>query len=85
MFPFIAEQACQPKLEADLATFRLNLQDIYQCMVTKVLDKATVSIFTLSATFYNYSNATSKCEIGNFSKIFLFEILNSQDSHFDQV
>ena len=43
MSPFIAVQACQPKLEADLATFRLNLQDIYQCMVTKVLDKATVS------------------------------------------
>merc|ERR1711988_576908 len=34
-------QACQPELEADMATFRLNLQDIYQCMVTKVLDKAT--------------------------------------------
>merc|ERR1712223_1941864 len=34
-------EACQPELEADRATFRLNLQDIYQCMVTKVLDKAT--------------------------------------------
>ena len=48
MSPFIAVQACQPELEADMATFRLNLQDIYQCMVTKVLDKATVSIFTLT-------------------------------------
>merc|ERR1712223_284177 len=34
-------EACQPEVEADRATFRLNLQDIYQCMVTKVLDKAT--------------------------------------------
>ena len=29
MSPFIAVQACQPELEADMATFRLNLQDIY--------------------------------------------------------
>jgi len=34
-------EACQPQIEGDQATFRLNLQDIYQCMVTKVLDKAT--------------------------------------------
>ena len=60
MSPFIAVQACQPELEADMATFRLNLQDIYQCMVTKVLDKATVRIYcTLSATLNKASNATS--------------------------
>jgi len=34
-------EACKPNIEGDKATFRLNLQDIYQCMVTKVLNKAT--------------------------------------------
>ena len=37
--------ACQPTLENDKATFRLNLQDIYQCMVTKVVNKETVCFF----------------------------------------
>jgi len=36
--------ACHPTLENDKATFRLNLQDIYQCMVTKVVNKETERI-----------------------------------------
>jgi len=34
-------EACKPTIEGDKATFRLNLQDIYQCMVTQVRNKAT--------------------------------------------
>merc|ERR1711899_278635 len=36
--------ACHPTLENDKATFRLNLQDIYQCMVTRVVNKETERI-----------------------------------------
>jgi len=32
---------CQPIIEDDKATFKLNLQNIYQCMVTKVVNKET--------------------------------------------
>ena len=35
-------------MENDKATFRLNLQDIYQCMVTKVVNKETVRLFHYS-------------------------------------
>ena len=33
---------CQPNVVNDKATFTLNLQNIYQCMVTKVVNKETV-------------------------------------------
>ena len=38
-----AVKDCQPIIEDDKATFKLNLQNIYQCMVTKVVNKETVS------------------------------------------
>ena len=41
---FFSVNACHPTLENDKATFRLNLQDIYQCMVTKVVNKETVCL-----------------------------------------
>ena len=72
MWFFFSVNACHPTLENDKATFRLNLQDIYQCMVTKVVNKETVclSYFTkfkfyldiceiLLATFYRFNLATS--------------------------
>ena len=39
---YFSVEACKPTIEGDKATFRLNLQDIYQCMVTQVRNKATV-------------------------------------------
>jgi len=33
-------EACKPVIEGDKATFKLNLQDIYQCMITKVHNRA---------------------------------------------
>lgn len=35
--------ACKPQVVGDKATFSLNLNDIFQCMVTKVENKATVN------------------------------------------
>jgi len=34
-------ESCHPIIDGDKVTFKLNLQDIYKCMVTKVLNKAT--------------------------------------------
>ena len=48
MWFFFSVNACHPTLENDKATFRLNLQDIYQCMVTKVVNKETVRLFHYS-------------------------------------
>ena len=44
--PFLtfAAKDCQPNVANDKATFTLNLQNIYQCMVTKVVNKETVSL-----------------------------------------
>jgi hypothetical protein len=38
----VAEKSCQPTVEGSRATFLLKLGDIYQCMLTKVLNKLTV-------------------------------------------
>lgn len=35
--------ACKPQISGDKATFSLSLKDIFQCMVTKVENKATVN------------------------------------------
>ena len=42
LFVYFSVSACHPFMDGDKVTFKLNLQDIYQCMVTRVLDKATV-------------------------------------------
>ena len=44
-FLTFAAKDCQPNVVDDKATFTLNLQNIYQCMVTKVVNKETVRAF----------------------------------------
>lgn len=39
----ISVEACQPQVDGEKATFTLSLRDIFQCMVTKVVNKASVS------------------------------------------
>ena len=41
---FLADPACKPEVVGSRATFNLDLDDIYQCMVTRVVDRSTVMI-----------------------------------------
>ena len=40
------DPACKPEVVGSRATFNLDLDDIYQCMVTRVVDRSTVRMIT---------------------------------------
>ena len=44
---FLADPACKPEVVGSRATFNLDLEDIYQCMVTRVVDRSTVMIMIM--------------------------------------
>ena len=39
----LSEKKCQPEVQDDRYVFKLNLDNIFECMVTKVVDKQQVS------------------------------------------
>ena len=47
----LSEKKCQPEVQDDRYVFKLNLDNIFECMVTKVVDKQQVSY----NRFYLYS------------------------------
>ena len=40
----ISDKACKPRRENGKITFRLNLANIYECSITKVVDRESVRI-----------------------------------------
>ena len=49
----ILDKACKPRREDGKITFRLNLANIYECSVTKVVDRESVRIIS-SSSFSSY-------------------------------
>lgn len=54
------ETACKPQVEGRKATFVLNLDNIYQCMLTKVVNKKTDSKVYYHRVVVEYSDDTQK-------------------------
>ena len=77
---FFSVNACHPTLENDKATFRLNLQDIYQCMVTKVVNKETVCLFHYSEK--RVLIILDEMTLQNASKFAFFRILSLKIKRF---
>jgi len=54
------ESACKPQYDGRKATFDLSLDDIYQCMLTKVVNKQTDSKVYYHRVIVEYSDQTPK-------------------------
>lgn len=54
------EPACKPRMEGRKATFELSLDNIYQCMLTKVVNKKTGSKVYYHRVVVEYSDSTPK-------------------------
>jgi len=54
------ESACKPRLEGRKATFELNLDNIYECALTKVVNKQTDSKVYYHRVIVEYSDNTPK-------------------------
>lgn len=54
------EKSCQPQVEGHKATFILKLGDIYQCMLTKVVNKLTNRVVFYHRVVVEYSDETPK-------------------------
>jgi hypothetical protein len=67
----VAEKSCQPTVEGSRATFLLKLGDIYQCMLTKVLNKLTVGSYRALIKKSNFPHIYKEIQNGAVAKSYM--------------
>jgi hypothetical protein len=67
----VAEKSCQPTVEGSRATFLLKLGDIYQCMLTKVLNKLTVGAYHALIKKSNFPHIYKEIQNGAVAKSYM--------------